>query len=72
MIDLLGNPIREPGRKPVVYTVRTDPAQVDMFGTRDAAIQAQAARDAARPRAGQQPANEGLFAPATTEQEGLF
>lgn len=36
--------------------------QGDLFGTKDAAIQAQAAIDQAGPRGGQKPADQGLFA----------
>jgi hypothetical protein len=70
---LLGEPERVPRETPQREpTIRTDTRQIDMFGTRDAAVQAQAARDQAGPKSGQKAADEGLFAPKEPGQEPLF
>lgn len=53
-------------------TIRTDERQAVMPGMERSAVQAQAARDQAGPRGGQQPANEGLFAPKPPDQKPLF
>ena len=71
--DLLGDPVPEPRKRQAAPTIKTDRRQVEMFGMRDAAIQAQAARDAAGPRTGQCAADHGLFAaPAASEQEPML
>ena len=69
--DLFGHERAAPSRRAQEPTVRTDARQVDMFGSNDAAIQAQAARDAAGPRGGQQRPG-GLFEPSEPTQEGLL
>ena len=69
--DLFGGNRAEPTARTPEPTIRNDQRQVDMFGRNDAAIQAQAARDAAGPRSNQQPANEGLFARPETPQPAL-
>lgn len=56
-----------PPRAQAAPTIRNDVRQQDMFGTADAAVQAQAARDQAGrgallPKGQQLPADEGLFA----------
>ena len=58
-------------------TIRTDRRQIDMFGTADAAVQAQAARDQAgrgalAPKGGQKAADEGLFARPAPKGGTLF
>jgi len=71
--SLFGEPEREAIPKPEPEpTIRTDPRQMGLLGTEPTALQAQAARDAAGPRSGQEPANEGLFAEKETEQPGLL
>jgi hypothetical protein len=71
--SLFGEPEREtvPKREPEP-TFRTDPRQMGLLGTEPTARQAQAARDAAGPRSGQEPANEGLFAEKGAKQSGLL
>lgn len=70
--DLLGQERRAPVAHSPEPSLRDDKRQVDMFGTADAAVQAQAARDAAGPRSGQKPADEGLFAGKEGEQRRMF
>lgn len=53
-------------------TIRTDERQAVMPGMERSAVQAQAARDQAGPRGGQEPANEGLFARPETPQPALL
>lgn len=58
-------------------TIRSDTRQVDMFGTADAAVQAQAARDqvgrgALAGKGPQAKADEGLFAPKAPDEPALF
>lgn len=71
--DLLGRPVAEPAsRRTPEPTIRNDTRQTALPGTEPSARQAQAARDAAGPRSGQLPANEGLFARPETEQASLL
>lgn len=69
---LLGEAAPDAVKREAEPTIRNDPRQVDMFGTADAAVQAQASRDQAGPKGNQLPADQGLFAPKETPQEGLF
>ncbi len=75
--DLFGRSTAEPKpREEREPTIKNDKRQVDMFGTGDAAVQAQAARDQTgrgglNPKGAQQPADEGLFKPAD-KQRPLF
>ena len=75
---LFGEPEREqPLRTGPEPTIRGDTRQVDMFGTADAAVQAQAARDQAgrgalAPNGPQAKADEGLFAPKAEPGRTLF
>lgn len=69
--DLLGRPIRESAERTTEPTIRNDPNQAVMPGMGPSAVQAQAARDAAPSRSGQEAADEGLFARAEPEQPSL-
>jgi hypothetical protein len=69
---LFGEQAAEPTAKEPEFTIKNDPRQLGLLGTEPSAVQAQAARDAAGPKGGQQPANEGLFAPKEPEQGGLL
>ena len=70
--NLFGDRAREPAARAPEPTIRTDQRQQVMPGMEPSAVQAQAARDQAVPRGGQQPADEGLFAPKAAEQKPLF
>ena len=70
-VDLFGTPVQERVERVAEPTIHNDQRQSVMPGMESSARQAQAAKDAAGPRGGQEAANEGLFAPKETEQPEL-
>lgn len=74
--DLFGATRAQPAARTPEPTIRNDQRQADMFGTKDAAVQAQAARDQAgrgalAPKAPQQRVDEGLFKAPEPHQSDL-
>ncbi|MEI6700496.1 MAG: CsbD family protein, partial [Actinomycetota bacterium] len=69
--DLFGGERAQPARREAELTIRGDQRQQVMPGMEPSARQAQAARDAAGPRSGQKPADEGLFGRKEPEQPPL-
>ena len=69
--DLFGATRAPPATRTPEPTIRNDQRQAVMPGMEPSAVQAQAAHDAAGPRTGQEPANQGLFARPETPQPEL-
>ena len=61
--DIFGGEAQPRATREAEPTIRTDKRQETLPGMEPTARQAQAARDQAGPRTGQEPANQGLFAP---------